>query len=115
MEGLKDLSSLQGMQGAIDVAQIHIQKLKSNVFVTSYYSFISKAYSMQLQTIIDHRKQFLDVFMGMLGSMNDARVIHLSLIYLKLITSMECHFLAIFRNEHNLVEALPQIHNYEDV
>ncbi len=28
---------------------------------------------MQLQTIVDHRKQFLDVFMGMLGSMNDAK------------------------------------------
>jgi hypothetical protein len=28
---------------------------------------------------------------------------------------MECHFLAILCNEHNLVETLPQIHNCENV
>ncbi len=33
----------------------------------------------------------------------------------QLVTSMECHFLVILYSEHNLVKALPQIHNCEDV
>jgi hypothetical protein len=33
----------------------------------------------------------------------------------QLVPSTECRFLAILRNKHNLVEALLQIHNYEDV
>ncbi len=33
----------------------------------------------------------------------------------QLVASMECHFLAILCNEHNLVETLPQIHNCENV
>lgn len=39
MEGFKDLSSLQGIQGAIDATQIHVQKSKSNVLAIDYYSF----------------------------------------------------------------------------
>jgi hypothetical protein len=33
----------------------------------------------------------------------------------QLVTSTECCFLVILCNEHNLVEALPQIHNCENV
>jgi hypothetical protein len=47
MEGFKELSGLLGIQGSIDVVQIHIQKLKV-FFVGDYYSFKSKAYSIQL-------------------------------------------------------------------
>jgi hypothetical protein len=35
--------------------------------------------------------------------------------FAQLVASMECRFLTILRSEHNLVETLPQIHNYEDV
>ncbi len=35
--------------------------------------------------------------------------------FLKLIASMECYFLAILCNNHNMVETLPQIHNCENV
>jgi hypothetical protein len=54
MEGFKELSSLPSIQGAIEVVQIHIWKLKV-FFVGDYYSK-SKAYSMQLQAIVDHNK-----------------------------------------------------------
>jgi hypothetical protein len=74
---------LLGIQGAIDVAQIHIQKLKVLGFVTNYYSLKSKAYNMQLQVIINHQKHFLDAFGGMPRSMNHTRVLRLSLIYQK--------------------------------
>ncbi len=33
----------------------------------------------------------------------------------QLVVSMECHFLVILCNEHNLVKTLPWIHNCEDV
>jgi hypothetical protein len=36
---------------------------------------------MQLHAIIDHKKQFLDIFVNMPNSMNDSRVLHLSSIY----------------------------------
>jgi hypothetical protein len=33
----------------------------------------------------------------------------------QLVAYMECHFLAILRSENNMVEALPHIHNFENV
>jgi len=59
MEGFKDLSNLLSIQGFINVVQIHIEKLKVQAFVIDHYSFKSKAYDMQLQTIVDHKKWFL--------------------------------------------------------
>jgi hypothetical protein len=56
MEGFKDLLGLLGIQGAIDVAQIHIRKPRVQAYVEEYYSYKSKAYSMQLQGIVDHKK-----------------------------------------------------------
>jgi hypothetical protein len=44
-----------------------------NFFCSKLTFFQIQSLCMQLQTIVDHRKQFLDVFMGMLGSMNDAK------------------------------------------
>ncbi len=67
MEGIKELSNLPSIQGAIDVVQIHIQKLKA-IFVGDYYTFKSKAYSLHLQAIVDHKKRFLDIFVYMHGS-----------------------------------------------
>jgi hypothetical protein len=61
MEGFKELSSLHGIQGAIIVVKIHIQK-SMHIFASDYYSFKSKTYNMQMQDPIDHRKRFLDVF-----------------------------------------------------
>ncbi len=46
MEGFKDLSGLPRIQGAIDVAHIHIHKSRIQTFVTNYYSYKSKAYNM---------------------------------------------------------------------
>jgi hypothetical protein len=44
--------------GATNVMQIHVQKLKANVFATNYYSFKSKGYNIQMQAIMDHWKRF---------------------------------------------------------
>jgi hypothetical protein len=48
MEGFKDLSGLLGIQAAIDVAQIHIQKPRVQASIEKYYSYKSKAYNMQV-------------------------------------------------------------------
>jgi hypothetical protein len=53
MDGFKELLSLLGIQGAIDVAQIRIQESKVQAFTTKYYSFNLKAYNMQLHAIVD--------------------------------------------------------------
>jgi hypothetical protein len=75
MEGFKDLSGLPRIQGAIDVAQIHIHKSRIQTSVVEYYSYKSKAYNMQLYTIIDHKKWFLDVFVGLPSLVNDVWVL----------------------------------------
>lgn len=55
MEKFKELLRLLDIQGAIDVVQIHIKKLKVVIFVGGYYSFESKTYSLQLQATIDNK------------------------------------------------------------
>jgi hypothetical protein len=46
MNEFKKLLGLLGIQGAIDVIQIHIQKPKVAICVGDYYSLKSKAYSL---------------------------------------------------------------------
>jgi len=46
MERFKDLSNLLGIQGVINVIQIHIEKSKVQTSVIDHYSFKSKAYNM---------------------------------------------------------------------
>ncbi len=82
MEGFKELSSLHGIQGAINVVKIHIQK-SMHIFASDYYPLKSKAYNMQMQDTIDHRKRFLDVFVGMSSSINNAKMLWLSSVYKK--------------------------------
>jgi hypothetical protein len=75
LEGFKEISGWLETQGAIDVVQTHIQKPKLQCFVVNDYSFKSKGYNMQLQAIVNPKKQFLDVFVGMPSSLNDAWVL----------------------------------------
>jgi hypothetical protein len=67
IDGFKDLSGLPIK------SQVHIQKPKGQIFVVDYYFFKSKFYSLQMQVVVDHEKQFCDVFVGMLWSMNDSK------------------------------------------
>lgn len=81
MEGFKDLLGLPRIQRTIDTTEIHIQKPKSNVIIANYYSLKSKGYSLQFQMIVDHKKRFIDIFVEMPRSMNDAKMLCLSSIY----------------------------------
>jgi hypothetical protein len=63
---------LPWIQGAIDVRGSNpYSKAKSVSLCNKHYSFKLKAYNMQLHAIVDHDKHFLDVFIGILGSMNN--------------------------------------------
>jgi hypothetical protein len=75
MDGFKELLGLLSIQGAIDVAQIHMQESKVQASTTKYYSFNSKAYNVQLHAIVDCKKHFVDVFVMLIISMNDAQIL----------------------------------------
>jgi hypothetical protein len=74
MRGFKRFCGLPSIHGAIDETQIHIQKPRS-AFAGDYFSFKSKVYMMQLQVVVDCQKKFLDVFVGLLSSMNDVQIL----------------------------------------
>lgn len=48
MDGFKDFYDMLLIHGTIDAAQIHVKKLKAQVFATNYYSFKWKDYNIQM-------------------------------------------------------------------
>jgi hypothetical protein len=74
MEGFKGWCGLLSIQGVIDYTHIHIQKPKG-LFVAKFFSYKSKDYIMQLLVVVDHKKQFQDIFVGLLGSMNNLKIL----------------------------------------
>jgi hypothetical protein len=75
MDGFKDLYGMPLVHGTTYVMQMHVQKMKAQVFVTNFYSFKSKGYNIQMQFIMDHRKRFQDVYVGIPSSVNDAQIL----------------------------------------
>ncbi len=60
--------------GAIDGT--HISIVKPFSYPKNYYYHKSSGYSVVAQTLIDCNKRFIDVFVGLLGSVNDSRVLN---------------------------------------
>jgi hypothetical protein len=82
MAGFKDLCGLPSVHGAIDATHIHLKKPKGEkFFVADFYSFKFKGYNIQMQVVIDHCKMFRNVLIGVLGSMNGARILWISSLY----------------------------------
>jgi hypothetical protein len=77
--GFRDLCSLRAVVGAIDCIHIHIAK--PTVGPKDYFYFKSGGYTLNCQAIVDSRKRFLDLYLGMPGSTNDARVLWQSTLY----------------------------------
>jgi hypothetical protein len=75
----KDLCSLPAVVGAIDCTHIHIAKPR--IGAEDYFYFKSAGYTLNCQAIVDSRKRFLDLYLGMPGSTNDARVLRRSSLY----------------------------------
>ena len=75
------LCGLPGVLGAIDGTHITISKPR--YAPGDYYYFKSGGYTLNCQAVVDSKKRFLDLFLGMLGSTNDSRVLRRSTLYQK--------------------------------
>ncbi len=78
------MCGLPRVNGVIDITQIHIQKPRGP-FVGDYFSFKSKGFNMHLEVVIDHWKQFRNIFVGMPSSMNKTHILQLSSLYHKVV------------------------------
>jgi hypothetical protein len=72
MEEFKTWCGFLNVQGAIDGT--HISIVKTSAYFENYYYHKIGGYSVVVQAIVDYGKKFTNVFMGLLGSVNDARV-----------------------------------------
>ncbi len=81
MEGFGHLCGLSNVHNAID--GIHIQNFKpKTIFLEDYYYHKIKGYSILVQAIVNSLKNKILTFcVGLLGSTNDPRVLHMSALY----------------------------------
>ena len=75
----QDLCSLPGVVGAID--GVHFSISKPCVSPAEYFYFKKGGYSINCQAVVDSEKRFLDLYVGMPGSTNDARMLRRSTFY----------------------------------
>jgi hypothetical protein len=78
-QDFQQLCGLPAVAGAIDGTHINISRPKNGA--EDYYYFKSGGYSLNCQAVVDSKKRFLDLYLGMLGSTNDARVFRRSTLY----------------------------------
>jgi hypothetical protein len=69
----RGLCSLPAVVDAIDCT--HIDIAKPAVGPEDYFYFKSGGYTLNCQAVVDSRKRFLDLFLGMSGSTNDVHVL----------------------------------------
>lgn len=77
--GFKAICGLPGVVGAIDGTHVSISK--PSVGADDYYHFKSGGYTMNCQAVVDSKKRFLDLYIGMPGSTHDMRVLRRSSLY----------------------------------
>jgi hypothetical protein len=65
--------------GAIDGTHIHIRK--PYVGPKDYFYFKSSGYTIQMQAVVDRHKRFLDVTVGMPGTIHDSRMLRRSALF----------------------------------
>jgi hypothetical protein len=75
----KQWCGMPSVHGAIDCTHIAISK--PSLFPEDYYYFKTGSYSMVAQAIVDCRKQFIDISVGLPGSVNDQRILRRSGLY----------------------------------
>jgi hypothetical protein len=79
MSEFHDFCGLLRVAGAIDGTHIHI--CKPFLGLEDYFFFKTSGYSIQMQAVINRRKKFLDVAVGMHGSIHDSRMLRRSSLY----------------------------------
>jgi hypothetical protein len=50
-------------------------------FLDDYYYFKSRGYYILAQVVVDYKKRFTNICIGMLGSVNDSCVLHRFSLY----------------------------------
>lgn len=75
----QELCGLPAIVGAID--RTHISIVKPRYGAEDYYYFKSGVHILNCQVVVDNNKRFLDLYLGMLGSTNDARVLQCSSLF----------------------------------
>ncbi len=76
----QDWCGLPSVQGAIDGNHVFIAK-PSTLFAEDYYYHKTGGHNIIAQTDVDSKKNFIDLFVGLLGSVNDSRVLKQSSLY----------------------------------
>jgi hypothetical protein len=77
----QEICGLLAVVGAIEGTYISISKSKYGP--ANYFYFKSGDYTLNCQAIVDSKKHFLHLYLGMSGSTNDARVLRRSSLYQK--------------------------------
>lgn len=77
--GFAALCGLPGVVGAID--GMHVAISKPQHVPVDYYYFKSGGYSLNCQAVVDSDKRFIDLYLGMPGSTNDARMLRRSSLF----------------------------------
>jgi hypothetical protein len=80
MLDFKNWWSMPNVVGVIHGIHICITKPTSN-FSKHYYYHKTKGYNIVAQVVVDNQKRFMDVFVGLLGSVNDSHVLRKSRLY----------------------------------
>lgn len=70
---------MPGVVGTID--GMHVTISKPQYVPAKYYYFKSDGYTLHCQTIVNSDKRFLDLYLRMLDSTNDSRMLRRSFLY----------------------------------
>jgi hypothetical protein len=89
------------VQGAIDGTHISIIKIFS--YPKDYYYHKIGRHNVMAQTIVDCKKLFIDIFVALLRSVNDSKVLCRSTFY----TNTQCHGLFESKKNFNMGSILP--------
>jgi hypothetical protein len=83
MYDFKSWCGMPSVQGAIDCTHIAISKPPA--FPEDYWYFKTRAYSMVAQAVVDSKKIFTNVYVGLPGFVNDQRVLRRSGLWQQLV------------------------------
>jgi hypothetical protein len=100
MVDFKTWCGLLFVQGAIDWTHISITK-PSRPFDENYFKHKIGGYNIIAQAIVDIKKTFIDLFVGVFGSMNDYRMLRWSSLY------RHAQYQGLFHHDRSVSEFTP--------
>jgi hypothetical protein len=75
----RQLCGLSSIHGAIDGTHFEIKKPVQ--YPEDYFYYRTNAYAVHMQAVVDSRKCFIDLYIGLPASINDRRVLRKSYLY----------------------------------